>query len=142
MSENRKYPPPAGISAAAWIDQAQYERLYAASIADPETFWAEQARRELEWITPFTKVKDCSFAADDLHIRWFEDGELNVAANCLDRHLETRGAQTAIIWESDDGSTTRTITYRELHGQVSRFANALTACGAKKGDRITRRSTA
>jgi acetyl-CoA synthetase len=93
MSENRTYPPPAGISATAWIDQAHYEQLYAASIADPESFWAEQARNELEWITPFTSVRDCSFAADDLHIRWFEDGELNVAANCLDRHLASRGDQ-------------------------------------------------
>jgi acetyl-CoA synthetase len=137
MSENKEYPPPSGISESAWIDRARYEELYAASIADPETFWREQAENELEWIKPFTKVKDCSFAADDLHIRWFEDGELNVSANCLDRHLEQRGDQTAIVWESDDGSKTRRITYAELHEQVSRFANGLKSVGAKKGDRIT-----
>jgi acetyl-CoA synthetase len=137
MSEIRKYPPPSEIAASAWIDAARYAEMYAASIADPEAFWAEQARKELDWITPFTKVKDCSFAADDLHIRWFEDGELNVAANCLDRHLAKRGGQTAIIWESDDGKTTRRISYRELHEQVCRLANALKARGAKKGDRIT-----
>ena len=137
MSENRKYPPPPGISKTAWIDEARYEELYAASIADPEEFWREQAERELDWIRPFTKVSDCSFEADNLHIRWFEDGELNVAANCLDRHLARRGDQIAIIWESDDGSTTRRITYRELHEQVCRFANALERLGARKGDRIT-----
>ncbi|MGD8341118.1 MAG: acetate--CoA ligase [Gammaproteobacteria bacterium] len=137
MSESKQYPPPPGLTKSAWIDQARYEELYAASIEDPEAFWREQAERELDWITPFTRVKDCSFAAADLHIRWFEDGELNVAANCLDRHLETRGDQTAIIWESDDGSETRRITYRELHEQVCRFANALKAAGAKKGDRVT-----
>ena len=137
MSESKLYPPPTGLTKSAWIDQARYEALYAASIDDPEAFWREQAERELDWIKPFTRVKDCSFAADDLHVRWFEDGELNVAANCLDRHLEQRGEQTAIIWESDDGSETRRLTYRELHEQVCRFANALKAVGAKKGDRIT-----
>ena len=137
MSQNKKYPPPPGFSKSAWINESRYNDLYAASVADPEGFWAEQARNELDWIKPFTKVKDCSFSKDDLHIRWFEDGELNVSANCLDRHLESRGDQTAIIWESDDGKTTRNITYRELHEQVSRFANALKACGAKRGDRIT-----
>jgi acetyl-CoA synthetase len=137
MSEIRKYPPPAAISQSAWIDADRYQELYAASVADPEGFWREQAGQELDWITPFTKVKDCSFAADDLHVRWFEDGELNVTANCLDRHLATRGDQTAIIWESDDGKTTRTLTYAQLHEQVARFANGLKACGAKRGDRIT-----
>jgi acetyl-CoA synthetase len=137
MSEIRKYPPPAAISQSAWIDADRYQQLYAASVADPEGFWREQAGQELDWITPFTKVKDCSFAADDLHVRWFEDGELNVTANCLDRHLATRGDQTAIIWESDDGKTTRTLTYAQLHEQVARFANGLKACGAKRGDRIT-----
>jgi acetyl-CoA synthetase len=137
MSDKKKYPPPTGISESAWIDASRYEELYAASIADPEAFWREQAEQELDWITPFTKVKDCSWGRDDLHIRWFEDGELNVSANCLDRHLDQRADQTAIIWESDDGKTTRRISYRELHEQVSRFANALKSLGAKKGDRIT-----
>jgi acetyl-CoA synthetase len=137
MSENKKYAPPAELSKAAWIDADTYQSMYQASIEDPEAFWREQAEKELDWITPFSKVKDCSFAADNLHIRWFEDGEINVAANCLDRHLDQRAEQTAIIWESDDGSKTRTITYAELHEQVCRLANALKAVGAQKGDRIT-----
>jgi acetyl-CoA synthetase len=137
MSENKKYPPPGGLSRSAWIDKQRYDEMYAASIADPDAFWREQAEKELEWTRPFSKVKDCSFETDDLHVRWFEDGELNVSANCLDRHLAERGDQAAYIWESDGGETTRTITYRELHEQVSKFANALKATGAKKGDRIT-----
>jgi acetyl-CoA synthetase len=137
MSDNRKYPPPAELGKAAWIDRSTYESMYRASIENPEAFWREQAEKELVWLKPFTKVKDCSFAAEDLHIRWFEDGELNVAANCLDRHLAKRGDQTAIVWESDDGATTRKISYRELHEQVCKFANALKRIGAKKGDRIT-----
>jgi acetyl-CoA synthetase len=137
MSDNRKYPPPAELGKAAWIDRSTYESMYRASIENPEAFWREQAEKELVWLKPFTKVKDCSFAAEDLHIRWFEDGELNVAANCLDRHLAKRGDQTAIVWESDEGATTRKISYRELHEQVCKFANALKRVGAKKGDRIT-----
>ena len=137
MSENKKYPPPAALGKSAWIDKARYEAIYAASIEDPERFWREEALKELDWIEPFTKVKDCSFDRDDLHIRWFEDGKLNASANCLDRHLAKRGDQTAIIWESDDGKTTRRISYRELHEQVSRLANALKSLGAKQGDRIT-----
>jgi acetyl-CoA synthetase len=137
MKNSKTYPAPAAFAENAWIDADEYRRLYEASIADNESFWREQAEREIDWIKPFTKVKDCSFEPNDLHIRWFEDGELNVAANCLDRHLEKRGDQTAIIWESDDGSETRKISYRELHEKVCRFANALKSAGAKKGDRIT-----
>jgi acetyl-CoA synthetase len=137
MSEVRKYPPPAAVAKSAWIDAKRYAELYEASIANPEAFWSEQAKRELDWIRPFTRVKDCSFAADDLYVRWFEDGQLNVSANCLDRHLAKRADQVAITWESDDGATTRKITYRELHTQVCKLANALKGRGAKKGDRIT-----
>ena len=137
MSETKIYPAPAKLAEDAWVDADKYQALYAASIADPEEFWREQAERELDWIEPFSIVKDCSFDAADLHVRWFEDGKLNVAANCLDRHLVARGDQTAIIWESDDGKTTLTISYRELHEKVCRFANALKSLGAKKGDRIT-----
>jgi acetyl-CoA synthetase len=137
MSETKIYPAPTDIAECAWANAAEYRRLYEASITDPEGFWRAQAESRLEWIAPFTEVSDCSFAADDLHVRWFADGKLNVAANCLDRHLATRGEQVAIIWESDDGSKTVKITYRELHEQVCRFANALKAVGAKKGDRIT-----
>jgi len=137
MKDTKIYPPPAAFADRAWADADEYRRLYNASVNDNENFWREQAEREIDWIKPFTKVKDCSFDASDLHIRWFEDGELNVAANCLDRHLEKRGEQTAIIWESDDGSETRKISFRELHEQVCRFSNALKSVGAKKGDRVT-----
>jgi len=137
MSENRIYPVPADVAERAWADADEYRRLYEASITDSEAFWREQATERLDWIEPFTEVSDCSFAADDLHIRWFADGKLNVAANCLDRHLETRGDQIAIIWESDDGKTTEKITYRELHERVCRLAGALRNLGVKKGDRVT-----
>ncbi|MGB5258476.1 MAG: acetate--CoA ligase, partial [Woeseiaceae bacterium] len=105
-------------------------------VEDNEGFWAEQAQR-LDWIKKFTKVKDVSFAKDDLHIRWFYDGSLNVCYNCVDRHLETKGDDVAIIWEGDDPGTDLTITYNELYERVCRFANALKAMGAKKGDRVT-----
>ena len=121
----------------AYIDDAQYEAMYRRSVADPEGFWAGEGRK-LEWIKPFTAVKDVSFDAKDLHIRWFYDGTLNVSANCLDRHLKTRGDQTAIIWEADDPTTpSRRISYAELHREVCRFANVLKANGAKRGDRVT-----
>ncbi len=136
MSEHKLYPVPESM-AGARIDRARYERMYAASIEQPEAFWAEQARKRLDWIKPFSKVKDVSFAKDDLHIRWFEDGTLNVSANCLDRHLADAGDQTAIIWEGDDPNESRHISYRELHEQVCRLANALKAQGVNKGDRIT-----
>ncbi|MBU6472762.1 MAG: acetate--CoA ligase, partial [Alphaproteobacteria bacterium] len=106
------------------------------SVSDPEGFWGEVAGR-LDWIKPFTKVMNVSFRPDDLHIRWFEDGTLNVAANCLDRHLATRGEQTAILWEGDDPSVSRAISYRELYEDVCRFANVLKAKGVKRGDRVT-----
>jgi acetyl-CoA synthetase len=136
MSESKTYPAPGAVVKRAWVDAAKYRAMYDASIRDPEGFWREQAKI-VDWIKPFNVVKDCSFAADDLHVRWFEDGELNVSANCLDRHLGRRGGQTAIIWESDDGKSTRHISYLELHEQVCRLANALKALGAKKGDRVT-----
>ncbi|HUF73229.1 MAG TPA: acetate--CoA ligase [Gammaproteobacteria bacterium] len=137
MTESRVYPAPASFSEHAWADSNKYERLYEASIADTEGFWREQAEKRLDWIEPFTEVSDWSYDADDLHIRWFADGKLNVAANCLDRHLANRADQVAIIWESDDGKTTEKITYGDLHERVCRLANALKGLGAKKGDRIT-----
>ena len=136
MNDPRIYPAPAALARKAWADQEKYESLYASSIEDPEAFWREQATR-LDWIAPFTEVRDVSFDRDDLHVRWFADGKLNVAANCLDRHLEARGETTAIIWESDDSATTLHISYRELHERVCRLANALRSLGASKGDRIT-----
>ena len=130
------YPVSPDVAQRALIDKAGYEELYARSVDDSEGFWAEQAQR-LDWIRPFTKVKDVSFAKDDLHIRWFYDGTLNACYNCVDRHLDSKGDDVAIIWEGDDPSRDLTITYRQLHERVCRFANALKALGAKKGDRIT-----
>ena len=111
--------------------------MYARSIADPEAFWRDEARRRLAWMKPFNKVMNVSYQPDNLFIRWFEDGTLNVSANCIDRHLATRADQTAILWEGDDPSVSRAITYRELHAEVCRFANVLKAKGVKKGDRVT-----
>jgi len=127
---------PANWRERAFINHEKYHQLYAQSVRDPETFWREQARI-IDWIKPFTKVKNVSWNPDDLYIRWFEDGQLNVAANCTDRHLATRANQPAIIWEADDPGQSRTITYAELHGEVCRFANVLKAHGVKKGDRVT-----
>jgi acetyl-CoA synthetase len=129
-------PVPAAWRDRAFMDKARYEAAYAAALADPDAFWRKEAER-LTWITPFTKVGNWSFDPGNLHIKWFEDGALNVAANCLDRHLEKRGNQTAIIWEGDNPAESRAITYRELHRQVCRFANVLKAHGVKKGDRVT-----
>ncbi len=136
MSAEKTYPVAAGVAEHAWADASTYAELYAASVEDPEAFWSKQAQR-LEWLKPFTQVRDISFAAEDLHIRWFADGELNVAANCLDRHLADRGEQTAIIWEGDDPNDDLHISYRDLHERVCRFGNALRLLGVKKGDRVT-----
>jgi acetyl-CoA synthetase len=120
----------------AFVNTAGYRELYAQSVEDPDGFWRAQAQR-IDWIKPFTKVSDVSFDANDFRIRWYEDGVLNVSANCIDRHLATRPDQTAIIWEGDDPSDSKHITYRELHAQVCRFANVLKANGVRKGDRVT-----
>ncbi|MFD2232196.1 acetate--CoA ligase [Phaeospirillum tilakii] len=129
------YSVPAELAKSAWIDAETYAAWYERSIQDPEGFWAEHGRR-IDWIKPFTKVRDVSFSGD-VHIRWFHDGSLNVAANCLDRHLATRGDQTAILWEGDDPNESAAITYRDLHERVCRLANAMTALGVAKGDRVT-----
>jgi acetyl-CoA synthetase len=137
MSDEKIYDVPAALAQRALIDSAGYESLYRASIEDTEGFWRKQAAR-LDWIKPFEQVKDTSFDADDLHIRWFADGTLNACANCLDRHLGTRAEQTAILWEPDDpAGDVRTISYRELHESVCRFANALKRLGVAKGERVT-----
>ncbi|MCY4593045.1 MAG: acetate--CoA ligase [Alphaproteobacteria bacterium] len=136
MSQLALYPVRDAVRETALIDNAGYEEMYRRSIDDPEGFWAEQGRT-IDWIRPYTAVRDVSWDRDDLHIRWFHDGTLNVAANCLDRHLETRGDQVAIVWEGDDPQEDRHITYRELHSEVCRFANALKDLGAARGDRIT-----
>ena len=130
------YPVDAATKARTLIDEDRYAELYAQSIEDNEGFWAQQAQR-IDWIKAFTKVKDVSFAKDDLHIRWFEDGTLNVCYNCVDRHLDSKADDVAIIWEGDDPTRDLTITYKQLHERVCRFANSLKALGAKKGDRIT-----
>jgi acetyl-CoA synthetase len=124
MSEEKIYPVPAPLAQRAWIDSARYESMYRESIEDSETFWRKQAER-LKWIRPFTRVKDVSYDASDLHVRWFADGELNASVNCLDRHLAKRAEQTAILWEPDDpAEETRMVSYRDLHEAVCRFANA------------------
>ena len=130
------YPVPADWAKRALINANDYETLYQRSVKDPEGFWAEAGKR-LDWIKPYTRAKDTSFEPSDIRIKWFEDGTLNVAANCIDRHLATRGDQTAIIWEGDDPKDSEHITYRQLHERVQRFANVLKKHGAKKGDRIT-----
>lgn len=116
-------------------DQADYHTLYQQSISDPNSFWAEHGKR-IDWIKPYSKVRNVSFDTHNVSIKWFEDGTLNVAANCLDRHLETRGDQAAIIWEGDDPKDHLTLTYRDLHAKTCQFANALKSLGAKKGDRV------
>ena len=138
MCAERIHPVPEAWKSRAWCDNETYLEMYRRSVEDNEGFWAEQARRRIDWIKPFTAVRDVSYDADDLHIRWFYDGTLNVAANCIDRHLDERGEQIAIIWEPDDpDADNRFITYAELHREVCRFANVLKAQGVKKGDRVT-----
>jgi acetyl-CoA synthetase len=120
----------------AWLDKADYDEKYRRSIEDNEAFWADEGKR-LDWIKPYTQIRDVSLATDDLHIRWYYDGTLNVCYNCVDRHLERKGDDVAIIWEGDDPADDLRITYRELHERVCRFANCLKALGASRGDRIT-----
>ena len=136
MSQDRMFEPAAATIDRALIADSEYQTMYAESLADNDAFWAKHGKR-IDWIKPYTEISDVSYDAADLHIRWFSDGTLNAAANCLDRHLEERGDQTAIIWEGDDPADSRHITYAELHAEVCRFANVLKAEGAKKGDRIT-----
>ena len=132
----RIFPVPDTTSKTALIDRAGYLENYRRSIEDPEGFWREHGRR-IDWIRPYTRIRDVSYDASDLHIRWFYDGSLNACYNCVDRHLEARGDQIAILWEGDEPDQERAITYRELYRQVCRFANGLKAAGARKGDRIT-----
>ncbi len=137
MSENKTYPVPADFAAQANINDAQYQEMYRQSISDPEGFWGEQAEQYVTWFKKWDKVVDWSFGEDDLHIEWFKGATLNVAYNCLDRHLENRGDQVAIIWEGDNPDEDRKITYRELHEEVCKFANVLKSRGVKKGDRVS-----
>ncbi len=134
MSESKVYPVKPEIAASAHIDSEAYKTLYQQSINDPEHFWAEQAEQFLTWSKRWDSVMNCDYLAG--HIRWFEGGELNVSVNCLDRHLETRADQVAIIWEGDDPNQDKKITYRELFESVCQFSNVLKSLGVKKGDRV------
>jgi len=133
---SKVYPVNDYFRDRAYIDEKTYDDMYRRSLADNEGFWAEQAER-IDWIKPFTEVKDVSYAADDLHIRWYADGTLNVCYNCVDRHLDDKGDQPAILWEGDDPARDETITYRQLYERVCRFANVLKKIGVKRGDRVT-----
>lgn len=132
---NELHAVPADFAATALIDDAGYQSMYERSISDPEAFWAEQGKR-LDWITPYSKVKNTTFEYPDVSIKWYEDGELNVSVNCIDRHLADRADQVAIIWEGDDPSVDKKITYRELHENVCRLANVYKSQGVGKGDRV------
>ena len=134
MSEEKVYPVPADVASHAYIDDAKYQEMYKRSIDDPEGFWGEQAEEFLDWFKKWDKVMDYDYHKAD--IKFFQGGKLNVSYNCLDRHLDSRGDQVAIIWEGDDPATDKKITYRELHAEVCRFANALKALGVEKGDRV------
>ena len=136
MDQQPIFQPSDALAKHAHIDADGYQALYAESIADPDAFWAKHGKR-IDWIKPYSQISDVSYDAKDLHIKWFADGSLNAAANCLDRHLAERGDQTAIIWEGDEPDQQRHISYKELHEDVCKFANVLKANGAKKGDRIT-----
>jgi acetyl-CoA synthetase len=136
MSAAPLYPVRPEVAATTLTDEATYKAMYQKSVINPDGFWREQAQR-IDWIKPFTKVKQTSFDDHHVDIKWFADGTLNVSSNCLDRHLEERGDQLAIIWEGDDPSEHRNITYRELHEQVCKFANALRGQDVHRGDVVT-----
>ena len=137
MSEAKLYPVSDEWAERAYIDAEKYrDDVSRGASTIPNGFWAEQAKR-IDWIKPFTKVKNTTFAYPNVSIKWFEDGALNISANCIDRHLKDRADQVAIIWEGDDPAEDKKITYRELHAHVCRLANVLKARGVKKGDRVT-----
>ncbi len=136
MSEPQIFPVPREWAERAYVDAVGYRSRHAAALEDPEAFWGVEGLR-LDWIKPYSKVKDVSFDKENFRIRWYEDGVLNVSANCVDRHLATRGDQVAIIWEGDDPSQSKSFTYRDVHREVCKFANVLKANGVKKGDVVT-----
>lgn len=139
MKKKTLYSPVSSFSANAHIaSEDVYRARYHESVADPDAFWAAEARNRIHWFKPFTRVRNASFASSDVSIRWFEDGEVNASYNCLDRHLADRGDQTALIWEPDDPQEgARHISYRELHAEVCRLSNVFTTMGVKRGDRVT-----
>ena len=135
MSEHHVFPVPKAVADAALCNNDQYLAMYKRSVEDPAGFWGEHGKR-LDWIKPYTKVKNTDFTYGSVSIKWYEDGTLNASANCIDRHLAKRGDQVAIIWEGDDPKDDKKVTYRQLHDQVCRLANAMKAQGVKKGDRV------
>ncbi|MGB0084369.1 MAG: acetate--CoA ligase [Rhodomicrobiaceae bacterium] len=136
MSDAKVYSVPDEWQKTAYVDSTRYHEMYQLSVANPDAFWAEHGRR-VDWIKPYTKVKNTSFAPDNVSIKWFEDGTLNVCANCIDRHLAKRADQVALIWEGDEPDMDLKVTYQQLYRHVCRFANVLKKLGAKRGDRIT-----
>ena len=136
MTDKNMYKPALNIIQNSHINEANYEKMYKESITSPDFFWEHHGKR-IDWIKPYTKVSNVSYKKEDLHIKWYEDGTLNASFNCLDRHLKTKGNSTAIIWEGDDPSESKHITYTELYEDVCKFSNVLKKAGAKKGDRIT-----
>jgi acetyl-CoA synthetase len=136
LMSDKIYDVPADWRKRAYVDDAKYEEMYARSVKDPNGFWGEQAKR-IDWIRPFSKVKNTSYDPSNVSIKWFEDGTLNVCHNCVDRHLAKRGDQTAILWEGDDPKDDKKLTYKQLHAEVCRFANVLKSRGVKKGARVT-----
>ena len=133
---DKVYNVPAEWAARAYVNNEKYIEMYKRSVQDPDGFWGEVGKR-IDWIKPYTKVKNTSYAPENVSIKWYEDGTLNVSANCIDRHLKTRAEQVAIIWEGDDPTHDEKITYRQLHERTCKFANVLKANGVKKGDRVT-----
>ena len=136
MTTKDLYEPSSDIIKNSHANKAEYEKMYEESITSTEKFWEKHGKR-IDWMKPYTKISDVSYNKEDLHIKWYEDGTLNASYNCLDRHLETKGNNTAIIWEGDDPDDSKHISYNELHEQVCKFSNVLLNAGAKKGDRIT-----
>ncbi len=136
MTEGSIYPVPSAVADAAWANDGEYQRLYKQSVEDPEGFWREHGQR-IHWFKPYSQVMDVSYAPDDVHIRWFQDGTTNVSYNCIDRHLPAKADDTAIIWEGDDPKDDLHVTYAELHDHVCRLSNVLKSNGVKRGDRVT-----
>ena len=136
MSEDQIFEVPQHIADNALVNDAQYQEMYRQSVDDPDAFWGEHGKR-IDWMTPYSKVKNTHYGKDDVSIKWYEDGSLNASVNCIDRHLAARGDQTAIIWEGDEPDQDAKITYSQLHEEVCKFANVLKARGVKKGDRVT-----
>ncbi len=130
-----KFSPSEEFTANAHVDAELYDAMYAASVADPEAFWEEHGKR-VDWIKPFSKVKNVTYSHPNVSIKWFEDGTLNVSENCIDRHLPTRRNQTAIIWEGDNPEDSKHISYGELHQKVCKLANVYKSLGVGKGDRV------